>query len=157
MRNLFLIVFAVSALMMACTDAAESDADKRKDGFSAAPQTREDSLYHEVMEGHDIGMAKIGQVKKYLNQVKHLRDSVGKLPASKVDETYQQNLMDMEEDLNYADYSMFTWMEEFKADTLKDNKEQRIKYLEAEKEKVMKVKESILGSIHRADSILNKK
>ena len=44
-------------------------------------------------------------------------------------------------------------MEEFKADSLKGNTELRAAYLQSEKEKVTKVKEAILGSLQRADSL----
>jgi len=71
-----------------------------------------------------------------------------------LDLNYQQSIKDLHEDLNYADYGMNTWMQEFKADTLQDNKESRIKYLESEKEKVNKIKEAILSGLKRADSLL---
>ncbi len=61
----------------------------------------------------------------------------------------------MQEDLNYAEYSMDTWMQEFK-DTIKDDLERRVQYLEAEKEKVTKVRDKILEGLKRADSLLAK-
>lgn len=157
MYKVFFIVVTLSSLLTACNDEGESEAAKRKTGFATELKTKEDSLYHDVMEGHDIGMAKMNDLRNYLALVKHSMDSLSKLPASKIDEVYQQGLIDAEEDLNYADYSMFTWMGEFKADTLRDKKELRIKYLEGEKEKVTKMKENILSSIHRADSVLKRR
>ena len=128
----------------------------RKDGFTPVLKTKEDSLFHEVMEGHNIGMAKTGQIKNYSERVKQALDSINQLPVEKLDILYQQALMDLQEDLNYANYSMNTWMDEFNADSVKDNEEKRIQYLEAEKTKVLKVKEAILGSLQRADSLFNK-
>ena len=121
------------------------------------PKNKEDSLFHEVMEGHDIGMARMSKITKYLTQIQKALDSINKLPAAKIDEHYQQTLIDLQEDLNYAEYGMNTWMEEFKIDSAKENKEKRIQYLESEKIKVLKVKEAILGSLQRADSIFIKK
>jgi hypothetical protein len=52
---------------------------------------------------------------------------------------------------------MNKWMDEFNMDSAVNNMEQRIKYLTDEKMKVGKVKESILGSLHKADSLLKSK
>jgi hypothetical protein len=156
MRLSIFIIVTGGFLWMACNDAPPSDTAKRKDGFSQAPQTKEDSLYHDVMEGHDVGMAKMGNLRGYLKQVQQALDSVNKLPRAKQDEQYQQRLMDVQEDLNYAEYGMNTWMEEFKIDSGKGDPAVRLRYLEAEKEKVTKVKENILGSLSRADSLLRK-
>jgi hypothetical protein len=157
MSKAFFIVIVLGALCGACSNSPESEASQRKNGFTPVLKTKEDSLYQEVKDGHDVAMAKINELRKYLAEVKQKKDSIHKLPASRIDERYQQALLDAEEDLNYADYSMFTWMGEFKADTLQDNKEGRIRYLEAEKVKVLKVKENVLGSVQRADSLLHKK
>jgi hypothetical protein len=156
MRLSIFIVVTGGFLWMACNDAAQNKTTDRKDGFSETPATKEDSLYHDVMEGHDVGMAKMGKLRGYLKQVQQALDSVNKLPRAQQDEQYQQKLMDVQEDLNYAEYSMNTWMEEFKIDSGKGNPAVRLRYLEAEKVKVTKVKENILGSLSRADSLLGK-
>jgi hypothetical protein len=153
-RSIFIIAIA-GFLWIGCNDAGKSDATRRKNAFTP-PATKEDSLYHDVMEGHDTGMAKIGKLRKYLGQVQKALDSINKLPSAKQDKQYQQALLDLQEDLNYADYSMNTWMEEFKIDSARNNAALRIRYLEEEKGKVTKVKENILGSLHRADSLLNR-
>ncbi len=146
-----ILIPLIAFIAIACNQTEEPT---RKDGFSEVAKTKEDSVYKEVMEGHDIGMSKIIRVKRAISKSQHLLDSINALPKSKLDENYQQALMDLQEDLNYADYGMNTWMQEFKADTLQDNKESRIKYLESEKEKVNKVKDAILSGLKRADSLL---
>ena len=128
----------------------------RKDGFSEVPKTKEDSLYKEVMDGHDIGMARIGRVKKAISKTQHKLDSLNKLSKNKIDPKHQQALIDLQEDLNYADYAMFKWMDEFENDSAKGNAELRIRYLESEKDKVNKVKDAILNGLKRADSLLSK-
>lgn len=138
-----------------CKDTS-SEPPERRDGYTVVLKTREDSLYHEVMQGHDIGMAKMGKLKRHLKEIQQELDSLNKLPATKIDEDYQQTLIDLQEELNYADYSMFTWMGEFKADSAKDDKAKRLAYLESEKIKVEKVKEYILTGLQRADSLLKK-
>jgi Fe2+ or Zn2+ uptake regulation protein len=48
-------------------------------------------------------------------------------------------------------------MDEFNVDSAIDNAKERIKYLEEEKLKVTKVKEAILSSLQKADSLLKVK
>ena len=141
--------------LASCKNAPKQE-QERTDGFNPVLKTREDSLFHDVMEGHDMGMARMGKISRYLSQVQKTLDSLNKLPASKVDTKYQQFLIDLQKELNYADYGMNTWMEEFKVDSAKGDKEKRIQYLEAEKVKIQKVKESIIGSLKRADSLFGK-
>ena len=139
--------------LLVFTACKDNEQNERKDGFSDIPKNKEDSLFQEVMEGHNIGLARMSKITKYLTRIQKSLDSINKLPAAKIDEGYQQTLIDLQEDLNYAEYGMNTWMEEFKIDSAKENSEKRIQYLESEKIKVIKVKESILGSLRRADSV----
>lgn len=154
-----IIVSAAIALLVfgACKNSDSSKQNERKDGYSEIPKNKEDSLFQEVMEGHNIGMARMILITKNLNRIQKALDSINKLPAAKVDEEYQQTLIDLQEDLNYAEYGMNTWMKEFKIDSAKENSEKRIQYLESEKIKVIKVKEAILGSLQRADSLFKKR
>jgi hypothetical protein len=151
--NFKLLLIVLSLFVFACNDAAT---DKATDTNAAAQKSPEDSLYDAVMEGHDTGMAKMGKLKRTLNQIQHQLDSMVKLPSAKIDANYQQALIDLQEDLNYAEFGMNTWMEEFKIDSANDNKEVRIKYLQSEKEKVTKVRDNILNGLQRADSLLKK-
>jgi paraquat-inducible protein B len=146
-------LLAVVLSFLACKNTS-SESGERTDGYTAVLKTKEDSLYHEVMQGHDVAMAKMGRLRKHLKQIQHELDSLTKLPSKKIDQRYQQALIELQEDLNYADHSMYTWMDEFKADSAKDDKSKRLPYLEAEKVKVEKVKKSIFNSMQRADSLL---
>ena len=152
-KKLFTLFFL--GWLASCKNAPKQE-QERTDGFNPVLKTREDSLLHDVMEGHDMGMARMGKISRYLSQVQKTLDSLNKLPDSKVDTKYQQFLIDLQKELNYADYGMNTWMEEFKVDSAKGDKEKRIQYLEAEKVKIQKVKESIIGSLKRADSLFGK-
>jgi hypothetical protein len=145
-----IIVFTINA----CSNAPEKS--ERKDGFTPVLKTKEDSLYHDVMEGHDIGMAKMGTLRKQLNKVQHELDSLSKLPSKKIDQRYKQALLDLQEELNYADHAMFTWMQEFVVDSAISDKDKRLLYLESERVKVQKVRDNILNSLQRADSLLTK-
>ena len=152
MKYLLLLAFVVG--FCACNDEPEKTA--RKDGFTPVLNTKEDSLYHDVMEGHDIGMAKMGTLRKQLGRVVHELDSINKLTGKNIDQHRKQALIDLKEDLSYADHAMFTWMQEFNVDSAKSDRSKRLEYLESEKIKVQKVKENILNSLQRADSLFGK-
>jgi len=156
MKKQILVVTAMIILVV-FTTCKDNEQNNRKDGFSNIPNNKEDSLFHEVMEGHDIGMARMIKITKYLTQIQKSLDSINKIPAAKIDEHYQQTLIDLQEDLNYAQSGMKKWMDEFKHDSAQEDKEKRIQYLESEKIKVVNVKEAILKSLQRADSIFIKK
>ena len=46
--------------------------------------------------------------------------------------------------LTFADSHMETWMNEFNMDSLKDNQEKQIKYLESEKMKISQVNDEMI-------------
>ncbi len=149
MKPLLALIFILT--IIACN---QEEKPTRQDGFSEVPKTKEDSLYKEVMKGHNIGMARIGRVKNAIKKTQQQLDSLNKLSKNKIDPKHQQALIDLQEDLNYADYAMFKWMDEFENDSAKGNAELRIRYLESEKDKVNKVKDAILNGLKLADSLL---
>lgn len=151
-KKIRLFVAIASMMAVACNDAPSEPS--RKDGFGDAPVSKEDSLHHEVMEGHDVGMAKIGRLRKYIGRIQQQEDSISKLPAAKQDKQYLQALATLKTDLAAADKGMNTWMEEYKDDSAKGNEPLRLQYLESEKAKVTLVKDQILGALNRADSLL---
>ena len=154
MKHAIILIFVVAIGSAHCDDRPEKS--ERTDGFTPVLNSKEDSLYHDVMEGHDIGMAKMGTLKKQLNRVSHELDSINKLPEKNIDQRRKQVLLGLKEDLSYADHAMFAWMQEFNVDSAKSDKNKRLEYLESEKVKVQKVKENILNSLKRADSLFGK-
>lgn len=137
--------------------------EKKHEGHShegkEAPKTQADSLMNEVMDGHDVGMAKYGRLQAVEKQINSALDSVAKLPA-KAQATaapFKAQLNVAGKDIRAAIVAMDTWMQEFNMDSAVDNMEQRIKYLTDEKIKVGKVKEAILSSLQKADSLFNTK
>lgn len=140
--------------IFACNGVPEQK--DRTDGYTPMLESREDSLYHEVMKGHDIGMAKIGQLRKQQQRVQQSLDSINKLSHQKISPQAKQAFLDLQEELAYADNAMFKWMEEFNADSARNDKNARISYLESEKIKVEKVRDNILNSLEKADSLLKK-
>jgi hypothetical protein len=157
-RALFVIVCA-AIYTMACNSAAPGDtAAERKNGFTPQLKTKEDSLYHDVMEGHDAGMAKLGKLRGNIDKVQHLLDSIKALPPKRPERVarYNDTLELLHKKLTDANNEMMAWMDHFKVDSAADNKDVRIQYLQSEKEKVTLVKEHILSSLQLADSVLKK-
>ena len=145
------LILVMMVYLCACNGAPEQP--QRKDGFTTQLHTKEDSLYHDVMQGHDIGMAKMGEIRRQQNKVQLELDSIHKLTAKNVDALRRQALLDLQEELAYADHAMFEWMKEFNVDSARSDKDKRIAYLESEKIKVLKVRDHILNGLAKADSL----
>jgi hypothetical protein len=154
MLRLMIALVSLGLFMAACNNGASNGENTEHKSGPPAPKTKEDSLFHDVMEGHDAGMAKVGKLRGNIKETRRQLDSLGKLPAKKVNGDYKQSLNDLQAALNKANTEMNNWMTAFKVDTLADNKELRIKYLEDEKAKVAVVKELIFSALNQADSVL---
>jgi hypothetical protein len=157
MRKYLLILMGVLFIAgSSCNDKTKTDeADINKQ----TPKTEADSLMTEVMDGHDVGMAKYGKLNAMQNKVQGMIDSIGKLPAKTRTALapYKANLDQLLIDLKSAKAGMDKWMDEFNMDSAVNDAQQRVKYLMDERLKVNKVKESILGSLQRADSLIKEK
>jgi hypothetical protein len=138
------------AFLPACNNSASED--------RAEVRTQADSLADEIDDGHNKGMARMASLTRAQQRVKQLLDSISKLPARAKQQSgpFQAKLSDLLNELNEADSAMTKWMNEYKWNQRFNSVEERIKYLEPEKKKVNEVKESILNSIHKADSLLNR-
>ena len=108
------------------------------------------------MDGHNVGMAKMSKIRTLQAEVKKVHDSIATLPAKaqQAATPLKIKLDSLAAELSYAEMAMDKWMMEFNMDSAKDNIENRIKYLTEEKLKVGKVKEAIIGSLAKADSLL---
>ena len=146
-----IVFIAIVSLAIACSDPGSKVEDA-----PSAKKVQEDSLYAAVMEGHDVGMAKMGKLKRSLGQVQQKLDSLAKVSAAKLDTVYRNSLLAVQKELSDAEGHMNHWMEEFKLDSGKDNPDVRIKYLEGEKATVTVVRDKILSSLQHADSLLSK-
>lgn len=155
MSRLMIAFVSLSLFVAACNNGSSSgETTDGKNGFPPAPKTREDSLFHEVMQGHDAGMAKMGKLRKNINEAQRLLDSLSKVPAKKINAAYKTSLTGLQTALKNANEEMTGWMDSFKPDSANDNKDMRIKYLQGEKEKVSVVKEHIFSALNTADSLL---
>lgn len=145
-------------LLILAITGCKSSGDKSKEG-DKSQQAKADSLQDEVVEGHNVGMAKTSLLVRAQKETERLIDSIEKLPAKarKAAEPYKDRLNSLKKDLEKAHNDMEEWMSHVNLDSAKDNLEQRIKYLGQEKIKINKVKEGILESLQKADSVIKSK
>lgn len=148
--NSVMIIF-LALLMVSCTGG-----DRHSDQLTPikSVKTPVDSLFEEVMQGHDAGMAKLGRLKKNSQLLSRQIDSLGK--AGIKDKLSMAGMKRVKDSLEAAHAAMFEWMDGFKADTLVDAPAQRIEYLRGQKLSVDMVRDRIMNSLRLYDSV-NKK
>lgn len=135
----------IALLAVACNSGAPADAEPQK--------SLSDSLLQQVLDGHDVAMPKMMKLQRLQKDVQAELDSLKKTPGN----TQRIALLDSTlKNLNYADVAMHEWMEGFKYDSLKDNEPARVDYLKIQLASVNEMKEVVLSSIAKADSVLAK-
>ena len=141
-------------LIASCNNSNTSTGKDDKTTESAS-----DSLMHEVLKQHDVGMAKMNKIRDTKTRIQNDLDSISKLSTDlqKKSAQYRMQLDSLFNTLTLADRGMETWMNEFNMDSLKDNKEEQVKYLESEKTKISNVNEAMISALQTADSLLMKK
>jgi hypothetical protein len=114
---------------------------------------------HEIMRQHDVGMAKMNKIREAKSRIQQSLDSIAKLPTDlqKKSVEYRMQLDSTFNWLTFAERHMETWMDEFNMDSLKDNKEEQIKYFESERTKISQVTAEMISSLKKTDSLLTKK
>ena len=150
-RLFFLFLLISMAITIGCKDETPPKEEPRKDGYTKNLKTKQDSVFQEVMDGHDVGMAKMGKISGYLKMIQASLDSAKKQKSA--DKNVVAALKSVSADLSQAEYSMNRWMEEFKLDSAENNEPVRIAYLESERDKINKIRDRIMNSIKRADSL----
>jgi len=148
------IVRSVFVILLTSCSNANTSPDNSKTTVSAS-----DSLMHDILKQHDIGMAKMNKITETKNRLQQALDSMGKLPndLQKKSMQYRMVLDSLFNRLTFADRRMETWMNEFNMDSLKDNKDAQVKYLESEKTKISQVTQEMATGLQKADSALQKK
>ena len=146
-KNISILIAFVFVFSISCNNSG-----KKKDPL----QAQADGLQKEVLMGHDIAMPKSMKIPRLQKEVKQMIDSINKFPPKelKANASYKMELENLLIDLSNADSVMHKWMDEFNLDSFNTNVEQRIKYLSGEKIKIDKVKDAVLTSLQKADSIL---
>ena len=151
MKKISLILTVISLTILSCNNNAETKSESAEEVV-----TKEDSLYKEVIEGHDEGMMKMRRLLASQKAVQQALDSLNRNTKAKLNTVYIQQLEGLKEELAQAETNMNIWMESFSPDTMNSDKEKRVLYLEGEKAKVAKVNELINKSIGKTDSLLKK-
>jgi len=146
------------SVLLACQSSTNSSNDHHGHSTMETPKTPADSMYGQVMEMHDQVMPKMGKVRGAQKKAQALLDSIGALPTRSAATltAYKKELETLVSDLNYADFAMDQWMMEFNLDSGKNNIEIRLAYLRSEFDKVSKVKDAVVNSLAKADTLLKK-
>ena len=156
MKSLFFVIsFIVAVIFISCNDSE----NKKSGPAEAQPRTEAQILWKEVMDGHDIDMAKMGKLTRAEQASRRMIDSIEKLPAKakQAAAPLKVKLDSLQKDLKNAELAMNKWMEEFNMDSVANDMKKRIEYLKSEKERVSKVKEAILNGLRKADSLMKDK
>jgi hypothetical protein len=154
MKKILLPLLAL--IMFAACNNSDKKHDDHSGHTSKEPKTAADSLMAEVMDGHDVGMAKMSKISNMQKEVQRVLDSIATLPAKAKQASLplKAKLDAVAADLSYAEMAMNKWMNEFNMDSALNDMQVRIKYLADEKDKVGKVKNAILTGLQKADSVL---
>ena len=157
MKSFLVVLSFLSLSLLACNNANQHE-EHEHHGANEKPLTLADSLYNDVMAAHDEVMPKMGKVRGAQKRAQELVDSISKLKgeALKANLPLKKELEQLVSDLNYADYAMDQWMTDFNLDSGSNNQDIRVKYLADEKVRVTKVKQAILSSLAKADTLLKK-
>lgn len=147
--------FVVQSLFIFLLIGCNSSSTMKHDN-SKTSESKSDSLMHEILRQHDVGMAKMNRISDTKTQIQKALDSIAKLPTDlqKRSGQYRMQLDSAFNWLTFADRDMETWMNEFNMDSLNDNKEEQVKYFESEKKKISNVTVGMINSLQKADSLL---
>lgn len=157
MKKVFSLFLLSSLIIM--SGCNNSNNNRSSDQDTTQPKSKEaiaDSLYDDVMDGHNVGMARFVTLQKARAEANRLIDSLQKLPAQakQAAAPYKARLDSLVVDLQYAEDAMNKWMDNFNLDSAKNDIEKRIQYLADEKVRVNKVRDAILESLQSADTLI---
>lgn len=162
MKRILIASFALCLFFTACKNT-----DKKKDETKGVlggndqqtAQTIADSLYQQVIDIHNEGMAGWMKIEKKQEMIKQLLDSVEALPAKMKAGAvpYKEKLSEAFSNLTTAYDAMDKWMPTLNLDSAKDDLEKRINYFTGEKLKAENINQAIFNSLQKADSLLKAK
>ena len=153
------LLFASVGLLLLVLNSCKNSDKEEKDEEKNTLVNHADSLYNDVIKGHDEGMGGWMHIETRQKQVKAALDSIAKLPAKAkaAAEQLKVKLAEVNTELQLAYEGMDKWMNEINLDSAKGDLAARIKYLEEEKLKVNSVKDAVNNSLRKADSLLKAK
>ena len=155
MKKVFSLFLLSSVIIM----SGCNNSNRSSDQDTTQPKSKEaiaDSWYDDVMDGHNVGMARFVTLQKARAEANRLIDSLQKLPAQakQAAAPYKARLDSLVVDLQNAEDAMNKWMDNFNLDSAKNDIEKRIQYLADEKVRVNKVRDAILESLQSADTLI---
>ncbi len=141
-------LFLLTILLSGCGDGAKEPSANN----AAIPVTSSDSLYRSVMEGHDVAMARMGEIVRYKKLLQQRADSIKGLKDT--DTSAVTALETAAKDLDHAEELMNIWMREFDPDAAGETEAEMLAFYTKEKEKVDTVKVRIFRSLEVAGELL---
>ncbi|MBX2874154.1 MAG: hypothetical protein KTR30_18695 [Saprospiraceae bacterium] len=147
------IVFALLILFgltSACGDSSQQASSDSK--FSQEQLGEQQKLWDELMEVHDEVMPKISKIHKLSRQLLNHQETTSGLAAEA-----SQQITEIVKQLDAADESMFSWMNNLQQlKPLQDTEKHEaiVKYLKAEQEKMDKVRDDMLNSIKDGSNLI---
>ena len=148
MKTTILIIAATLAL--SCNNNAPSGGTEQQNNASI-PKTLSDTLYKAAMEGHDVGMAKMGEIARYRKLIKQKADS---LAALKSKTALRPALNTALQELTDAEELMNRWMQDFDPDKAGSTEAEKVRFYRGEKEKIDTVNARIFKSIEKAKRVV---
>ena len=114
-----------------------------------------DRLQKEVEAIHDETMAKIGALRYYQDTLGTLLRAMNTDSTGSYAEEAESFTMTLSV-LNEADDAMMDWMRNYNPGNAEMSREERLKYLQSEKNKILEVQDKMDSAISRAESLLKK-
>ncbi len=116
---------------------------------------RKEELYDQVMEIHDISMAKMDKIMSLKSD---LKEKIQTLSMDSVND-HSAKINEMESilaDLNEADEGMMSWMRDFHSNYENMQRDEIMEYLENQREKITQVGQTMNEAISQAEDYLEK-
>lgn len=142
-----LAILFLAGMVTGCNNAQQDTTNN-----ASVPVTASDNVYKAVLEGHDIGMAKMGEMVRYKKLLRQQADSLKGL--KEFDTAWVASLETALYDLNYAEELMNTWMQDFDPDGAGETETQKLSFYTKEKEKVDTVNSRIFSSLEKAGQLV---
>ena len=148
----------ILALLSACQDQHQDH--EKTHGHNAATepaQTKEDSLYREVIALHDAVMPKMGKLIGYKKALQAKIDSLDKNANGKkgmVAVSGKKQFVKLLAQVEAAEKAMNDWMDQFNPDPKLPDKQEMIQYFEDQKIKAAAMKQEVLAALDSAEAHL---
>lgn len=156
MKRIFVTSLAIGLIFFT---ACKNSDKKENAALEETLKERADSLYQQVIDIHNEGMAGWMKIEKKQELIRSLLDSIAALPAKMkpAAEPYRVKLEEAFNKLGSAYTDMDEWMPTLKLDSAKNDLEKRIDYFIKEKLKAETINQAISNSLQKADSLLTAK